>query len=175
MAHDHPKHSTFNLGTPMPHRDRGSPFHSLDAQQEHGGSVDAKFWFIGLTFSVLGGWPVTWLFLKLLRKAMRLPEKPKPKGKNAPRGVPAILTGMIERLFFTVLVAFNVAGVAVAMIAWIALKLATNWNRNYWKKTSSARLYGFSALLAGLVSMLFAFLGGLIARGELWADLASCI
>ncbi len=29
MAHDHPKHSTFNLGTPMPHRDRGSPFHSL--------------------------------------------------------------------------------------------------------------------------------------------------
>ncbi len=138
--------------------------------------MDAKLWFIGLTFSVLGGWPVTWLFLKLLRKAMRLPEKPKPKGKkakNAPRGVPATLTGMIERFFFTVLVAFNVAGVAVAMIAWIALKLATNWNRDYWAKTSSARLYGFSALLASLVSMLFAFLGGLIVRGELWADLVS--
>jgi hypothetical protein len=137
--------------------------------------VDTKLWIVGLTFSVLGGWPVTWLFLKLLRKAMRLPEKPEPKKKKDPRGVPAALTGIVERLFFTVLVAFNVAGIGAPMIAWIVLKLATNWNSDYWNTNSLARLYGFSALLAGLVSMLFAFLGGLIVRGELWAGLASCI
>lgn len=122
-----------------------------------------KYWIIGLTFSVFVGWFVTWLFLELLRKAMGLGKKPKPGG------VPSWLTGIIERLFFTVLVAFNVAGIAAAMIGWIALKLATNWNQDYWKKTSSARLFGFSALLAGLVSMLFAFLGGLICKGELWS------
>ena len=137
--------------------------------------MDAKLWIIGLTFSVLGGWLVTWPSLTLLRKWMRLPEKPKSQGKSKPRGVPPTLTGMIERLFFSVLVAFSVEGFAAAMIAWLALKLATNWNRDFWKKTSSARLYGFSALLAGLVSMLFAFLGGLIAKGELWAELAACI
>jgi hypothetical protein len=106
---------------------------------------------------------------------MRLPEKPKPEGEDSHRGVPPALTGIIERLFFTVLVAFDVAGVPAAMIAWIALKLATNWNQDYWKGTSSARLYGFSALIAGLVSMLFAFLGGLVVKGELWSGLLSCI
>ncbi len=137
--------------------------------------MDAKLWLIGLTFSVVGGGLVTWAFLKILRKWMRLPPKPKTDGKKAPRGVPPFVTGAVERLFFSILVAFSVEGFAAAMVAWIALKLATNWNRDFWKKTSSARLYGFSALLAGLVSMLFAFLGGLITKGELWAGLATCI
>lgn len=137
--------------------------------------MDAKLWLIGLTFSVVAGGVVTWMFVETLRKWMRLPRKPKTKGKTAPRGVPPFVTGAIERLFFSVLVAFSVEGFAAAMVAWLALKLATNWNRDFWKKTSSARLYGFSALLAGLVSMLFAFLGGLIAKGGLWAALATCI
>jgi len=106
---------------------------------------------------------------------MHLPEKPKPDEKDAPKGVPPSLTGIIERLFFTVIVAFNVSGFISAMVGWLALKLATNWNRKFWDDTYSARLYGFSALIAGLVSMLFAFLGGLIIRGELWAGLVSCI
>jgi hypothetical protein len=129
--------------------------------------MDTKHWLIGLTFSIVGGCFATWLFLKLLRKAMGLDQKPKSGG------VPPWLTGMIERLFFSTLVAFNVAGIAAAMIGWIALKLATNWNRDYWKKTPSARLFGFSALLAGLVSMLFAFLGGLICKGDLWSECIS--
>src|SRR3989442_1456443 len=44
-------------------------------------------------------------------------------------GVPPWLTGIIERLFFTVAVAFDLSGVATAMMAWMAIKLATNWNR----------------------------------------------
>ena len=137
--------------------------------------MDTKLWFIGLTFSVVVGGIVTWGSLKILRWWMRLPPKPKTEGKNAPRGVPPFVTGAIERLFFSVLVAFGVEGFAAAMVGWLAIKLATNWNRDIWKKTPTARLYGFSALVAGLISMLFAFLGGRIAKGELWSSLAMCI
>lgn len=137
--------------------------------------MDAKLWLIGLTFSVIGGGLVVWALLNILRKWMRLRPNSRKEGKNAPRGVPPFITGAVERLFFSVLVAFSVEGFAAAMVAWLALKLATNWNRDFWKKTSSARLYGFSALLAGLISMLFAFAGGLIAKGNLWPWLATCI
>ncbi|MDD2098944.1 hypothetical protein [Pseudomonas putida] len=158
--------------------------------------MDLKSWLIGLSFSLLGGWLVTWLFLKVLRQWMGLSEKPKgpdksekkepdgesakpeiekPEAKGELRGVPPALTGLIERLFFTVLVAFNVAGVVAAMVGWMALKLATNWNLKFWEQTPSARLFGFSALLAGLISMLFAFLGGLIVKRELWSHFVSCI
>lgn len=153
-------------------------------------------WLIGLSFSLLGGWLVTSLFLKVLRHWMRLPEKlkgpdesekiapdgecakpegEKPAAQGELRGVPPELTGLIERLFFTVFVAFNVVGVVPAMVGWMALKLATNWNLKLWEATPSARLFGFSALLAGLLSMLFAFLGGLIVKRELWAHFVSCI
>jgi hypothetical protein len=158
--------------------------------------MDLKSWLIGLSFSLLGGWLVTRLFLTVLRRWMRLPEKPtgldkskkkdsdhefalpdsvKPEAQGELRGVPPALTGLIERLFFTVFVAFDVPGVVAAMVGWMALKLATNWNLKYWEKTPSARMFGFSALLAGLLSMLFAFLGGLIVKGKLWAHLVSCI
>ncbi|WP_157719519.1 hypothetical protein [Pseudomonas oryzae] len=104
---------------------------------------------------------------------MKLGEK-----SSAPNGfgflsAPPWLTGMTERLFFTVLVAFAVSDVATTMVAWLALKLATNWHR--FQDDSTARYFGFSALLAGLVSMLFAFLGGLIVRGDLWSRLIVCI
>ncbi len=52
------------------------------------------------------------------------------------------------------------------MIGWITLKMVTNWNRpstDKDQKTTGA----FSALLAGLVSMLFAIIGGLIVNGNL--------
>jgi len=39
------------------------------------------------------------------------------------------VTGITERLFFTVAVAFELSGVATAMMGWMAIKLAANWNR----------------------------------------------
>ena len=49
------------------------------------------------------------------------------------------------------------------MIGWLALKLATNWNHpDYKDNRSEERAVAFSALVAGLVSMLFALLGGQI-------------
>jgi hypothetical protein len=53
------------------------------------------------------------------------------------------------------------------MIGWLALKLATNWNHPLWKDDPDIRTWALSALLAGLVSMLFAFMGGRIANGEI--------
>lgn len=135
--------------------------------------MDAKHWIVGLTFSLIVGWIITRLFLELLRKAMKLGEKPNTPNEFGFLSAPPWLTGMTERLFFTVLVAFGTSDVATTMVAWLALKLATNWHR--YKDDSTARYFGFSALLAGLVSMLFAFLGGLIIRGDLWAQLIMCI
>ena len=55
------------------------------------------------------------------------------------------------------------------MMGWLALKLATNWNRKDMELNSKARPFAFTALLAGLVSMLFAALGGMVCRGSLWS------
>lgn len=75
------------------------------------------------------------------------------------------VTGTIERLFFTILVGFNVSGTATAMIAWMTVKMATNWllvikDENVaWK-----RHVAFSALLGTMISLFIALIGGLIVR-----------
>ena len=122
-------------------------------------------WIVGLLFSLIGGAAFTWAFLKALRSWLGTPVKPKlPRGS---RGVPSWLTGVTERLFFTVLVGLEVSGAPTAMIGWLALKLATNWNHPDWKDKPNARSFALSALLAGLVSMLFALVGGLICARTL--------
>ena len=80
---------------------------------------------------------------------------------------PCVL-GTIERLFFTIVVAFNVSGTATAMIGWIAVKMATDWqiivkddkdNRKSWK-----RQLAMSGLLGSMISLFFALIGGLVLR-----------
>ncbi len=124
-----------------------------------------KEWTIGLLFSLVVGGIVTWLFLKVLRLRLGIP--PKPRLSAGGKGIPSWLTGAVERLFFTVLVGLQVSGAPTAMIGWLALKLATNWNHPDWKDKPNARTFALSALLAGLVSMLFALLGGLVCAGTL--------
>src|SRR6266849_969211 len=130
------------------------------------GDQNMKAWTIGLLFSLVIGNIVTWLFLKCLRCWMGAPE-PKPRLTAGSKGVPSWLTGMVERGFFTPLIALDVSGVSTAMIGWLAVKLATNWNHPDWKEKRDTRTYAFSALLGGLVSMLFAFVGGLVCAGRL--------
>ncbi len=121
-----------------------------------------KEWVFGLLFSLVVGAIVTWIFLRVLRYRLGLPHK-----KPGSISIPPWLTGTVERLFFTVLIGLEMPGIPATMIGWLALKLATNWNHPDWKDDPKRRMYAFSALLAGLVSMLFATLGGLICRGEL--------
>jgi hypothetical protein len=117
------------------------------------------------TSLVVGSW-VTAFFLRRVRR--RLDRLRGLRGDSVPapwhgvQDVPPGLTGVIERLFFTVVVAFNVPGAVVAMIAWLAVKMATDWNRPGTPTTAAGAM---SALLGGMVSMLFAVAGGLICSG----------
>jgi hypothetical protein len=117
-------------------------------------------WVLGLGFSLIAGHFAVEFFLAQLRKYMGLGDKP-PLLKSY-KGAPPWLTGGLERTFFTFLVAFNVSGTPAAMIGWLALKLATNWNHPDYIDRPEARAFAFSGLLAGLLSMLFAVLGGQI-------------
>jgi hypothetical protein len=127
----------------------------------------AKAWGLGFLFSLVLGGIVTWVFVALLRWWMGTP--PKALFKKGAKAVPAVLTGLMERLFFTVLVGLDTPAVPAYMLTWLGLKMATNWNHPDWKDKPDARAYALSALLGGLVSMLFALLGGLITK-KLLAD-----
>jgi hypothetical protein len=123
---------------------------------------------LGLLFALGLGHFAVEKFLTWLRKRMGLPSKPQQSAGTAP--APPWLTGMVERFFFTLVVAFDVSGAATAMVGWMGAKLAANWNRpdlqgqTDEEKVTQAR-FAFSALLAGALSMTFALIGGLIAKG----------
>jgi sterol desaturase/sphingolipid hydroxylase (fatty acid hydroxylase superfamily) len=125
-------------------------------------------WTLGLLVAIVGGLIVTAAFHWLLGRYLRLP--PKDKLRQV-RRVPASLTGIVERLFFAVLVGFQVSGAPTAMIAWIALKLATNWNNPKWNEAQRFRAFAYRALLTGLVSMLCALVGGMIAADLIHVDI----
>jgi len=111
---------------------------------------DTWSWAIGLSFAVIGGVPVTEMFLKVLRYWLRTPNKPTLKPKSRGKSVPAWLTGVVERLFITILMTLDVSGLSTAMVGWIGVKLATNWNHPAWTLKAEARTFGFSALLGSL-------------------------
>ena len=132
--------------------------------------MDIRHLAFGLIFSIVIGGIATPIFLYAVRGLLGLGDKPNPKGNEIKR-VPPWLTGLTERLVFTILIALQITGTAPAMIAWLALKLVTNWNKNIWDNDPKAQPFAFTALLGGLVSMLFAAIGGQICAGKLWADL----
>lgn len=117
-------------------------------------------WILGLGFSLVVGHFAVDYFLRELRKYMQLGDRPALPGGMI--RVPPWLTGGLERLFFTLLVAFGVSGTSTAMIGWLALKMVTNWNRRESEDDVKERSFAFSALVAGLLSMFLALLGGLI-------------
>jgi hypothetical protein len=128
-------------------------------------------WAIGLAFSLVIGAFTTWAFLTWLRWHLRLGDNPLGREGHGSRPVPPWLTGGMERLFFTTLLGLDISGVPIAMIAWITVKMVSNWNRAVMPGSvidpMDARPVrgAFSALLAGLVSMLFAGTGGVICKG----------
>lgn len=117
-------------------------------------------WLIGLFVSLVVGWLVTSQFVQLVRARYKIEYI-----SGTSPGVPASLTGLVERLFFTVVVAFDISGTVVAMIGWIAAKMVANWSRQ--GTTYEFAPGALSALLGGMVSMLFALLGGLISSGKI--------
>ena len=149
-------------------------------------STDVWLSVAGLLVALFGGHLAVWWTLKTLRDDYNT---------KLIRWDDTVFLGSIERLFFSVATAFNLSGIAIGMVAWIAAKMAANWSSvestERYKKvvhreatmsdaspdeeeaildslfTNLVRLR-FSALIAGLVSMLFALVGALIAtRGQL--------
>ena len=118
-------------------------------------------WLIGLSVALLGGFPV-WAFIALTTRLIRLPEKPDRESSR----VPGWLTGVVERGVFFMLIALSLSGVVEAGMGWLALKLAANWQRYDIKELPSAHTRALLALLAGLISLAFAYLGGAIASGK---------
>ena len=112
----------------------------------------------GYSFSLVGGHYATRAFLNWLRSYQKIE---KPAQVNDEKPVPPWLLGAVERFFFTTMVAFDIAGAGIAMIAWLGIKMATHWNRE--EGAESVNL-AMSALAAGIVSMTFAMIGGLICR-----------
>ncbi len=122
-------------------------------------------YIIGYGISVLGGGIVGWSFLKFIRSERRLGAKPPTDADK----VKPWLTGFIERTAFTSLVVMGMPGIGTVMMAWLGLKLATNWNHPDFQNNPKARSHAFAALLAGLISMLFAYAGGVyVLQGYLF-------
>lgn len=118
-------------------------------------------WVVGLFVALVVGHLVTKCFLEYLRDWMGYSKETLSASQ---RRVPPGLTGFIERLLFTTFVGAGVEGYPTAMIAWLALKMASNWNFSDKNGESIPRAFALSALLAGGVSMLFSFLGGMARR-----------
>ncbi len=122
-------------------------------------------WILGLGFSLILGHLCVDRFHARLHQYLVLGPK-SPLGGEAAR-VPAWLTGLVERLFFTVLVGVHGPGFSTVMMFWLGLKLVTNWNHPDYGESSAARTFAYSGLLSGLLSMLFALVGGLICGSAL--------
>ena len=115
---------------------------------------------LGFAISCGLGHFIVGYFLRRLREYIGLPPKEE-------KGTPPWLTGLLERFFFTIAVAVNATGVLPAMIAWLGLKLVANWQlREDIPDPVTKANYKFTAIVAGLLSMLFAYVGGLVIQ---WA------
>jgi len=140
-----------------------------------------KYIFLGLLISLLFGHYLTRASLDFLRCNFLRDIKEDHKFENY--GILDSLFGSLERLFFTGIVAFDISGTAVAMMGWIAIKMASNWefqlkefaSKQYvklseeekkLKEKESLKMRGllFCALLGNIISLSFAFVGGLFCR-----------
>jgi len=123
-------------------------------------------YFVGFTVSLLVGFAVVEGFYRGLKCVSGLKQ---PKEKPY---VPAAVTGLVERAFFTGVVALiDLPSAITPMLAWIAIKMAANWNRQangsgdqiVFRQRATGAIV---AALTGLVSMAFAGIGGLICSGK---------
>jgi hypothetical protein len=135
-----------------------------------GTAIRFLVWFgLGLAFSIRLGGALTPYILLMIRN--NIVEKAKERGEVIDKlyfenlEIPDWLVGTVERVFFTILVAFNISGTATAMIGWVTIKMLTDWHRILKPDAGvGLRSLAFSALLGNMISLFFALIGGLICR-----------
>ena len=119
-------------------------------------------WTVGLSVSLVCGGIVNQYWARRLRKLI---------GNEEPRYrifIPLSL-GVLENLFFTIGVAFDLSGVMVGMVAWMGAKMAAHWGRESKEhQVKNIETVRFLVLGGTMISLLFAMLGGLICSGKLW-------
>lgn len=134
----------------------------------HGGpSLNAVV--VGLVFAVVVGAAATPVVKQIVEQIAGL------DGGDRGKRVPGWLTGLVERTFFMLVVAYNLSGAVPGMMAWIALKMAANWNTSQAQldderdKPSNREILNrrFTALITSAFAMSIAALGGLIGSGQI--------
>jgi len=84
------------------------------------------------------------------------------------KGVPPWIVGMFERLLAFTIFLFHVKSAYTLLIAWMAAKLASNWQRRPWPEGKDdgreIRANTFIALMAGTLSLALGVLAGTIAH-----------
>lgn len=119
-------------------------------------------WFLGLGIVSLGfGFIAAGGTLRFLRKYLQLN-----KTEDSPAlGIPAWLTGLIERLSFTTLVGLGYDA-AIPIMVYIVVKIVVFWQTKYKKLPNLGERAGTS-LVGTTLSLLFAMVGGMICKGRL--------
>jgi hypothetical protein len=144
-------------------------------------------WVCGLVFSLFVGHVLTAILLVCLRRwiefraaewkhfkwrkraSFYLGFTLYPPVDRGERHVPSWLVGPPERLFFTPLVALHVPGYPIAMVTWVAVKMLAS--RRYRERSTPPLPFEVAGLLGNLLSMFFAFLGGLTIQYEFWTSI----
>ncbi len=119
-------------------------------------------WVFGLLVALVFGGIVTQFYARKVRKIV---------GDEDPHyriSIPIAL-GVAENLFFTMGVAFDLSGVMVAMVTWMAAKMAAHWGKNSQEnRIKNIGTVRFMVLMGTMISLLFSMIGGLICAGKLW-------
>jgi hypothetical protein len=115
-------------------------------------------WVLGLGVSILCGHIFTELFLRALRACVKI-------DYSGPNAVFPWIIGMLERLLITMLISLNIQAVGAFIGSWIMAKAALVWKDL--TGSDDDRKRGYTALLATLISVAFAVVGGAICTGEL--------
>ena len=140
-------------------------------------------WILGLLVSLVLGQIVTKCFTNKIRslagchdifykpylkKYAKRPSEP----EFNPKQISPALTGFVERLVFTVMFGFGVAGTPIAMMAWLGVKMLTNLNRGDLPEHEIVRSRALTGLLGSTVSLFFALVGGLLCKMKIpWSGI----
>jgi hypothetical protein len=119
-------------------------------------------WTVGLSVALVCGGIVNQYWARKLKKLI---------GDEDPqyRILIPLSLGVVESLFFTIGVAFDLSGVMIGMVAWMGAKMAAHWGIE--SKEHQVKNIGtirFLVLGGTMISLLFAMIGGLICSGKLW-------
>ena len=124
--------------------------------------MEALRWPVVLLVSLVFGGIVTLYYARRVKKLI---------GDEDPnyRILIPLSIGVVESLFFTIGVAFNLSGVMIGMVAWMGAKMAAHWGKESQEhQVSNIVTVRFLVLVGTMLSLLFAMIGGLICAGRLW-------